>query len=241
LKKRLLSLVLMVSLLTILLAPSSTASASSVYIDQYVKVNWLSINQTQNTATLNYTLLQSVPYLSHIMFYYSYSVPQLSGSSVELTGTVGQSKSVSFTIPVYNCGVNFGLRFTAYTYSEEKFLSSYFQSSTPTVTYHTVTEGEAIGNYIIVSGAGLVINYVPQTKGIKVLAQVLIWGGAFLDLGTAANFLDVYIPTAGNYIKTTVYYSNYQMHIDTLLWNNYESYSKGVTPKSFSSTYNIPQ
>jgi hypothetical protein len=242
-KKQILSLLLVVSLITILLSPATPALAATPVMDRYIQVNGISVNQSVITITLYYTFLQSLPSNGsmQINFGYDYAVSQLPGSSTRLTGTVGMQYSKTLSVTDYHSTVRVYLKYSASAYNESKQLTSYYRSTTPETYYHTVTAAEAVNCYIMVSIPGLYLTFAPAGKFVNATAKILTMAGFGVGVFTAAGVLDsAWVPVAGNYMKVTGYFANNNYYESTSVWNTYSSYTKGETPISFSTSYYIP-
>lgn len=240
-KKRLCALLVMIVLVNTLLSPPSTVSAAATPImNNYIKVNSVTVNKSTSTVTLKYTILQKLPNLTSIYMKYSYGISRLSGGSTLLKSTKG-TYTKELKITDYHCTIDVNLYFNAYKYNETKFLTSYFVNTKKLTSYHTVTAAEAGGMYIAVSAANVYLTYTPQKKAVEIVSKVAMWAGLGAGFAEVTGLWNgVWQPKKGNYMKIVTYFKNNQYCQDTYVWANKESYNKGVTATKMTTKYNIP-
>ncbi|MDF2951379.1 MAG: hypothetical protein K0S18_962 [Anaerocolumna sp.] len=163
------------------------------------------------------------------------------GNQIQINGTVGYTYTKSFTIDSIYWGVEVYLSTYAYSYTETKIIKSFFNYDLNVyTTYHTVTAAEAAASYIIYSVPGLYLTFAPSGPFVTAAGKILAVGGVALELGNVIGLTNLqWYLKAGQYTKQTRYYTaDYKLHIDIKCWDNYEAYTKGMTPITSYITFN---
>jgi len=232
--KKIVALLICFLLLTMSLnLEKADAAGSTSIIDEYIKINSVT-KGNDNKITVKYTVKKNVragtTFTANTLFH-------VYGARDFRAETTLKTKKGTYTATFKPKRQTVGPQYVNIKavvggrYNQEKKVKTFYKYPPSQTTTHTLTKKQAVAQHIVITAGIASFKLAAKRTPYGVALNLAAYGSAstytLKGLGVVGGYPT---PVAGQYIRTPASYNSKGLLLTSNMWQNYESYKKGVSP-----------